>query len=133
MHITIPVDEIELRAIRSQGAGGQNVNKVSSAIHLRFDIAASAVLSDEHKARLLALHDRRISSEGVLVIKAQTHRTQAQNKTEALQRLSELVDSTARPARFRKATQPTRASKQRRLEGKSQRSALKSSRSRVAD
>jgi len=133
MHIVIPEEEIEFRAIRAQGAGGQNVNKVSSAIHLRFDIRASTVLNDEHKARLLALSDRRISAEGVLVIKAQEYRSQEQNRAEALRRLAELVDNTARPPRFRKATQPSYGSKQRRLEGKSQRSQVKSLRGRVTD
>lgn len=132
MHVPIPDEEIELRAIRAQGAGGQNVNKVSSAIHLRFDIRASSALNDEHKERLLALSDRRISADGVLVIKAQEYRSQEQNRVEALRRLAELVDSVARPPRFRKATKPTYGAKQRRLEGKSQRSQIKSSRGRVS-
>jgi ribosome-associated protein len=106
---------------------------VSSAIHLRFDIRASSVLNDEHKERLLSLNDRRISADGVLVIKAQEYRSQEQNRVEALRRLAELVDSVARPPRFRKATKPTYGAKQRRLEGKSQRSQIKSSRGRVSD
>ena len=127
-----PVDEreVEFSAIRAQGAGGQNVNKVSSAIHLRFDIHASS-LPDDVKARLLALNDSRITQEGVLVLKAQQHRTQEMNRSDALGRLQEVVDGIATPPRARRATKPTYGSKQRRLEGKSQRSALKGLRGRV--
>ena len=124
--------EVEFNAIRAQGAGGQNVNKVSSAIHLRFDIAASS-LPDEIKARLLALADSRVSQGGVLVLKAQQHRTQEMNRADAMARLQEIVDSVSTPPKPRRATKPTYGSKQRRLEGKSQRSAIKGLRGVVKD
>ena len=130
--LKFPVDqrEVEFSAIRAQGAGGQNVNKVSSAVHLRYDIPASS-LPDEIKARLLALNDSRITQEGVLVLKAQQHRTQEMNRTDALARLQEVVDSVSNPPKARRATKPTYGSRQRRLEGKSQRSQTKALRGKV--
>jgi ribosome-associated protein len=130
--ITIQEAEVEISAIRAQGAGGQNVNKVSSAIHLRFDIAASS-LPEDVKARLLALRDSRITQDGVLVLKAQSHRTQDMNKLDAFARLHELVNSVAVPPKVRRPTKPTYGSKQRRLEGKNQRSETKALRGRVRD
>jgi len=128
----VPIDEreVEFSAIRAQGAGGQNVNKVSSAVHLRFDIAASS-LPDDIKARLLALSDSRITQEGVLVLTAQQHRTQEMNRADALARLQAVVDSVAVPPKPRRATKPSYGARQRRLEGKSQRSSLKTQPAKV--
>jgi ribosome-associated protein len=128
--LQVDESEVQISAIRAQGAGGQNVNKVSSAVHLRFDIPASS-LPDEVKERLLALRDNRITQDGVLVIKAQQHRSQDLNRLDAFSRLHELVNSVARPPKTRRATKPTYGSRQRRLEGKSQRSETKALRSRV--
>lgn len=129
--IIIQEAEVSVTAIRAQGAGGQNVNKVSSAIHLRFDIPASS-LPEGVKERLLALRDSRITQDGVLVIKAQQHRTQDMNRLDAFARLHELVNSVATPPRVRRATKPTLASKVRRLEGKSQRSGIKALRGKAS-
>jgi ribosome-associated protein len=125
-------EEIVFEAIRAQGAGGQNVNKVSNAVHLRFDIRASS-LPDELKARLLARRDQRISGEGVIVIKAQQHRSLEKNRAEALARLQALVAAAATLPRARRATRPTLASKQRRVESKVRRGQVKALRGRVTD
>ena len=127
---TVREDDVEFTAIRAQGPGGQHVNRVSSAVHLRFDIAASH-LPDEVKARLMALHDQRVTGGGVVVIKAQTHRTQAANRAEALARLQALVDLVATAPRRRRPTRPTSASVQRRLQGKARRAGLKQQRGPV--
>lgn len=131
-HFTLLPDEVEITAIRAQGAGGQNVNKVSNAVHLRFDIAASS-LPEAIRERLLALGDQRISKDGIVVIKAQAFRSLEKNRAEALRRLHDLIASVAVLPKKRRPTQPTRSSVKKRLEGKTRRATVKAGRGKIVE
>lgn len=130
--VVIPFSEIDMQAIRAQGAGGQNVNKVSTAIHLRFDVSASS-LPDFYKQRLLQLRDRRISSDGIIVIKAQRFRSQEKNREEALTRLQQLVRSVAVSRKKRRPTRPSKSARKKRMDSKTRRGKIKALRGKVSD
>ena len=131
-NVVIPDDELQFSAIRAQGSGGQNVNKVSSAVHLRFDIPASS-LPDFYKERLLGLKDSRISKEGVLVIKAQQFRTQEKNRTDALNRLLSIIQSAAVVQKTRRPTKPSKSSQRKRMDSKTKRGQVKANRGKVSN
>ena len=132
-NLSIPLQEISISAIRSQGAGGQNVNKVSSAIHIRFDVQASTAVSNEDKERVLKVKDRRLSKDGVIVIKSQRYRSQDKNRSDALERLAEMIRKALIEEKPRKATKPSKRSRQKRLDEKTKRGRLKESRGKVTD
>ena len=132
-NISIPPGEIEISAIRSQGAGGQNVNKVSTAIHIRFNVRASAAISDEDRQRILRVKDRRLSKEGVIVIKSQRYRSQDKNRSDALEKLAEMIRKALVEKKPRKRTKPPRKSREKRLDEKTRRGRLKESRSKTID
>lgn len=131
--LSIPLQEISISAIRSRGAGGQNVNKVSTAIHIRFDVRASTAISDEDRERLLKMKDRRLSKDGVIVIKSQRYRSQDKNRSDALERLAEMIRTALVVKKSRKATKPSKKSRQKRLDEKTRRGRLKESRSKVSE
>jgi ribosome-associated protein len=132
-NLSIPLAEIDVSAIRSQGAGGQNVNKVATAVHIRFDVRASSALSEEDRERVLKISDRRLSKEGVIVIKSQRYRSQEKNRSDALEKLAELLRKALIEKKPRKPTKPTKKSRQKRLDEKSKRGRLKESRGKVTD
>ncbi len=131
--LSIPLAEVEISAIRSQGAGGQNVNKVSTAIHIRFDVRASSTLSDHDKERVLRLRDQRISKDGIIVIKSQRHRSQDKNRSDALEKLAEMIRHALVEKRPRKPTKPSKRSKEKRLDEKTKRGRLKQTRGKIID
>ena len=132
-NLSIPLQEIAVSAIRSQGAGGQNVNKVSSAIHIRFDVRASAAFSDEVKERILRVKDRRLSKEGIIVIKSQRYRSQDKNRSDALEKLAEMIRKALIRRKPRKRTKPTKKSQEKRLDEKTKRGRLKESRGKITE
>ncbi len=131
--LSIPLAEVEISAIRSQGAGGQNVNKVSTAIHIRFDVRASSTLSDHDKERVLRLRDQRISKDGIIVIKSQRHRSQDKNRSDALEKLAEMIRHALVEKRPRKPTKPSKRLKEKRLDEKTKRGRLKQTRGKIID